>query len=260
MFTLLYEGETLTLPSREFNICSSMFLFCHLTAGLLVGLAFYAWRKDLLVFPVAALGAVLPDLVDKPLGLLLRGTMSYGRIFAHSLVFALALLVLGFLLYWRTRSPLGIALAAGVLSHQFLDALWLEPVTWFWPLLGPFPEPVPEPLLEYLLRQVTQPAEWVFAAGAAFSGLALAARVSGHRARTTASIISLGMAFFGMWAALCAVTGSFCPVTAWDDRTSNLIVAVVLLLGAMAVDRVGGMAARSAGVGLPGTGSQEGVA
>jgi len=218
----------------------SMYVFCHLVAGLLLGLALYAWKGDRLLVPACVLGALLPDLVDKPLGLILTGTVGYGRIYFHTLFFTFVLLAAGAVMWrWSSRRDgfLVIAAALGVLSHQALDAMWLEPTNWLWPFLGPFPPPVMDiPLLSYILRDLLQPAEWLFAGASLF----LAASLAGMRGswQRLAPVISLILAFFAMWVFLCALTGSGCAITGYDDGWDNAIVAVILLAGAAGVDRV----------------------
>jgi membrane-bound metal-dependent hydrolase YbcI (DUF457 family) len=220
-----------------------VYVFCHLLVGLLLGLAFSTWKRDRLLVAACVLGAILPDLVDKPLGLLISGTVAYGRIYAHTLLFALILLMAGAVLWrWSSRRTgiLVIAVALGVLSHQVLDAMWLEPAAWCWPLLGPFPPPKMDiPILPYLLGDLLQPAEWLFAAASLFLAASLAG-MRGSRARL-APALSLVMAFFAMWVFFCAVTGSPCAITGWEDRGDNAIVALVLLAGAVGVDRVGAL-------------------
>jgi len=83
------------------------------------------------------LGSVLPDLIDKPLGLwLLRDTMSNSRIFAHTLLFAILLLAVGVYAYRSHRKLNLLCLSFGNLTHLGLDAMWLNPRTLFWPLYG----------------------------------------------------------------------------------------------------------------------------
>lgn len=210
-------------------------------AGLLLGVVFYAWKRDRLLPVAAAFGSLLPDLIDKPIGLLIAGTVGYGRIYAHTLLFPGTLLVSGAALwqiYSRRAGLVVTAVAAGVLSHQLLDMMWLEPASWYWPLLGPFPPPGMDiPILAYILGDLLQPAEWLFATACLF----LAAGLAGLRGgwQRIAPALSLVLAFFAMWVFLCALTGSWCPVTGWDDRWDNAIVASMLLLGAAGVDRVG---------------------
>jgi len=220
-----------------------VYIFCHLLAGLLLGLVLYAWKRDRLVAGAAVIGAILPDLVDKPLGLILTGTVGYGRIYGHTLLFFLIVLVAGVLLRHllsRRASVIVLAVALGILSHQLLDAMWLEPASWCWPLLGPFPPPSLDiPLLPYILGDLLQPAEWLFAGASVFLALGLAG-ASGSWQRFSPAL-SLIMAFFAMWVFVCALTGSACAITGWDDRGDNAIVAVMLLAGAAGVDRAGGV-------------------
>ena len=216
-----------------------VYVFCHIATGLLLGLLFYAWKRDRLLIAACVAGAVLPDLIDKPLGILLTETVGYGRIYAHTLLFASFILVAG-VAAWRWNRKGGLlvlALGCGVLSHQILDAMWFEPAAWFWPALGPFPPPdLDTPILSYFLADLLQPAEWLFA-GASFF---IAAIFLGMRGRwmKIAPALSLLMAVFSIWVFLSAVTGYPSVITGWDDPWDNMIVALVLLLSAAGVDRV----------------------
>jgi len=83
------------------------------------------------------LGSMLPDIIDKPLGLyFLADQLSNGRIYAHTLLFALLLLLSGFALYLAGRNTGGLVLAGGVLAHLVLDGMWDTPHTFLWPLYG----------------------------------------------------------------------------------------------------------------------------
>jgi hypothetical protein len=85
------------------------------------------------------LGALLPDIIDKPLGLiLLSGVLANGRTFLHTLLFLLLTLLAAVIIYRQGRGMWGIYIAFGVLVHFTMDAMWAEPVTFYWPLLGPF--------------------------------------------------------------------------------------------------------------------------
>jgi len=148
-----------------------MYVMCHLLSGIVLGILLSLTSGDKRLALACTLGAILPDLVDKPLGLLISGTVGYGRIYSHTLAMWLVLIGMG-VAYWAfsrrtTRSPgLFIALGLGFLLHQALDAMWLQPATWFWPLLGPFPPGEEIPLIPYILADILQPAEWL--AGTAF--------------------------------------------------------------------------------------------
>jgi len=107
-----------------------MLLFAHL--GLtLIAARLFRWIDPRFL----ALGALLPDIIDKPLGLLIYGSMGHGRIFAHTLLF-LAMLIAASL---ALRDQRAASLSIGVLAHLSLDSIWLSPAILLWPLLGPFP-------------------------------------------------------------------------------------------------------------------------
>jgi hypothetical protein len=77
------------------------------------------------------LGGLLPDLIDKPLGHAILPENN-GRIFAHTLAFALVLFLGGM------AFPKVMFLAYGVLSHLILDQVFLDPGAALWPLYGGF--------------------------------------------------------------------------------------------------------------------------
>jgi membrane-bound metal-dependent hydrolase YbcI (DUF457 family) len=152
-----------------------MFIACHLFLGLILGLVIAERLDDRRFIGFAALGAVLPDLLDKPLGhLLLAGSLNSGRIVGHGLLFLGLLLLAGIVLERRRGSFALLAVAAGALSHQVLDAMWAMPVTWYFPLLGPYK---PYEFTDYfgnaILAEVSSLSEWIFLAASA--GIALAA-------------------------------------------------------------------------------------
>ena len=141
-----------------------MLVFCHLVAGAACGLLGARTEAARPLLAAGMIGAILPDLIDKPIGhLLLAGTLDNGRIVSHSLGFFLVVLVAGTLLLRRRHPLLGPMLALGVLSHQLLDAMWRDPEGWLYPLLGPFvPGRYPDYFLHGLLAELSSPAEWLF--------------------------------------------------------------------------------------------------
>jgi membrane-bound metal-dependent hydrolase YbcI (DUF457 family) len=85
------------------------------------------------------LGALLPDLIDKPLGLLLLpGVIDNGRTFLHTLLFLALTMLAAAAIYRQGRRMWGIYIAFGVLLHFIMDAMWTDPVTLYWPFLGAF--------------------------------------------------------------------------------------------------------------------------
>jgi len=82
-------------------------------------------------------GSLLPDIIDKPVGLVLFKEMfSNGRIFSHSLLFTILLGITGVFLYRRYHRSWLAALAAGTFMHLVLDQMWHSPQTLLWPLYG----------------------------------------------------------------------------------------------------------------------------
>ena len=87
----------------------------------MIGLLLYKLSGQRILLIASAVGAILPDLIDKPLGhFLLADSLNAGRIYAHTLLLLLIIVVLG-LYYWRKKSNyLLLAAAAGVGSHLSL--------------------------------------------------------------------------------------------------------------------------------------------
>lgn len=108
-----------------------MLLFAHIGLALAAGRMF---RRASLAF--LALGSILPDIIDKPLGQLVYGTPAMGRTISHTLLFLLFISALA--LYLRDARL--ASLSGGVLTHLALDFMWASPVILLWPLLGPFPQ------------------------------------------------------------------------------------------------------------------------
>ena len=100
----------------------------HIGIPLLVPI----FGKDLsLDVRLLILGALLPDIIDKPLGHLIL-SIDNGRIIGHSIVFASILLLSG--IAYRRILPASL----GVSIHQILDGMFIDREAALWPLLGPF--------------------------------------------------------------------------------------------------------------------------
>ncbi len=86
---------------------------------------------------VLLVGSLLPDIIDKPLGMVfMAGTFSSGRIFAHTLLFLALLSAGGWYLYRRRHRTWLLVLAFGTFCHFVLDQMWLSPHTLLWPAFG----------------------------------------------------------------------------------------------------------------------------
>ncbi len=109
-------------------------------------------------------GSLLPDIIDKPVGLLLfADELGNGRIYCHALVFPAALAIGGMVLYRARGWTHALVLAYGSMMHLVLDAMWRTPATLLWPFAGPMPR---GDIGEYWLSQIittllTNPAAYV---------------------------------------------------------------------------------------------------
>jgi membrane-bound metal-dependent hydrolase YbcI (DUF457 family) len=217
-----------------------MYILAHLAAGLGIGLLL-AWllRDNRWVIP-SAIGAVLPDLVDKPLGhIVLGASLNYGRIYMHTMGAFLVVLAFG-IVWWRWKgSPFFLAIAIGMLSHQILDAMWLEPWNWLYPFRGPFRDPHGEQydLLTGIMGEITSPVEW--AAGSVLIPAVLLlfgpesfARVFRRHRRVIVPLftaLAALVALTGLLVFFSGADGAFSLVTESGDPTENLLAGAVLL-------------------------------
>lgn len=86
---------------------------------------------------ILLVGSLLPDIIDKPTGLLLfQDTLSSGRIYCHTLLFLILITIAGTYLYRRHSKTWLLVLAFGTFIHLICDQMWLMPGTLFWPLYG----------------------------------------------------------------------------------------------------------------------------
>ncbi|MFC1903532.1 metal-dependent hydrolase [Chloroflexota bacterium] len=99
-----------------------------------------AWFTSLanrLDIRILLIGALLPDIIDKPVGqLLFRETFSNGRIFSHTLLFLALITASGIFLQRSYGKNWLLVLSLGTSIHLILDEMWLSPKTLFWPLFG----------------------------------------------------------------------------------------------------------------------------
>jgi inner membrane protein len=111
-------------------------------------LATLADRVDIRILLI---GSLLPDIIDKPIGrFFFKDTFNNGRIFSHTLLFLVVLIVGGLILYLARRKNWLLVLAFGTFTHLILDGMWKEPRTLLWPLYGfSFPQ-YPESIRSWL--------------------------------------------------------------------------------------------------------------
>ncbi|MHB8163108.1 MAG: metal-dependent hydrolase [Methanoregula sp.] len=116
-----------------------MYFFFHLLTGLIFGFLISDLLDDRRWLIPCTVGAILPDLIDKPIGyLLFPTTIGYGRIYSHTLLAAILVMACGLVIWQLKKDPGVMGVGVGIFSHQILDQMWLQPQNWYYPLLGPF--------------------------------------------------------------------------------------------------------------------------
>jgi hypothetical protein len=151
--------------NNQKNHTHSMYFFFHAFAGAVLGLLIADILHDRRWVLLCLFGSVLPDLLDKPLGLFFfEDSIGYGRVFGHTLLAVLVLLVLGLIIWKWLKSPIVIGIAVGFISHQVLDLMWRQPKIWLYPLYGPFQgNQTAEILFSITLRDLKNPSEILLA-------------------------------------------------------------------------------------------------
>jgi inner membrane protein len=85
-------------------------------------------------YRLVMVGSMLPDIIDKPLVLLTASKpVGSARFIAHSLVFIIALLLLGELYKLIYKRSGIILIAYASIAHMIEDLVWKSPKLFFWP-------------------------------------------------------------------------------------------------------------------------------
>ncbi|MFA4878122.1 MAG: metal-dependent hydrolase [Methanoregula sp.] len=213
-----------------------MFIFAHVFAGALIGTGFFYLTRDRRFLPLCILGAILPDLLDKPLALLFPELLGSGRTIGHDLFFFLIVFAVGLLLWHYRHTLLAVAFAVAVFSHQILDAMWLSLRTWFYPVFGTFPGMlIPDYVGHYLWLELSCLSEWVFLGSSLIIiGLVYAGwtgRGWDKTARMAAALVLGLMGAYLLLSGLAALQGAFPAPTYPPD--ADIMAGLMALLGAL---------------------------
>jgi len=121
-------------------------IFWHV--GGTIAIFRYVFRDPKVDLRFLALGSLLPDLIDKPLGTIFFPALfnSSSQLIGHTLLFSMVLMSVVLLVTRRGRPRRRwMALAVGSLLHLLLDAMWTVQETFLWPAFGwEFPPGIPE--------------------------------------------------------------------------------------------------------------------
>ena len=95
-------------------------------------------RLSWLDYRLVIAGSLVPDFIDKPLGLFVAPDLvnGGGRTVAHGVVFAALLIGLSALAFRHGRLPGLLSLAGASTWHLPLDQMWRQPAIMLWPFLG----------------------------------------------------------------------------------------------------------------------------
>lgn len=219
-----------------------MYIFFHLFAGLVIGFLIADLLHDRRWLLPCALGSVLPDFIDKPIGhILFADSIGYGRIYGHTLLFFLCVLIAGLILWKYRKTPVLVALATGILLHEILDLMWREPANWCYPFLGPFQGHLPADYMATLIsEELSNPFEiavaLVLVAGVILS-LAFRQNIRDHAGYreilrgvlllSSFSLLALGGIILGK-----AMVGQTLPIPGWSMHEEYIIGGILLVLAA----------------------------
>ncbi|HEX9854697.1 MAG TPA: metal-dependent hydrolase [Acidimicrobiia bacterium] len=136
-------------------------LLWHL--GATTAIVRYAFRDERMDLRLLFVGAILPDLVDKPVALIFFDSLRSTRLIAHCLL-AATVAMIAVLMATRRGRPRKrwMPLAVGMLVHLFLDGMWSDPETLWWPMLGlDFSPNIAASAGTYLGSLLTNPIVWI---------------------------------------------------------------------------------------------------
>jgi hypothetical protein len=218
-----------------------MLIFAHLFAGAVLGLAIGWFLKDNRVIPLCIAASVIPDFIDKPLGyILLPQTLDSGRTFFHALLAVAMIVALAFLVWRFKKSKLVFLVAIAVLLHQLSDGMWHEPLTWFYPVLGPFqPYHYINYFGTYFWIEISSVSEWVFLCATllllsvAYTGsmtLPVPPTVSHVRLAVRSMVLTL-LAVLGLYSLRSGIINTGNMMAPYNTPENNLIIGTVALAG-----------------------------
>lgn len=88
-------------------------------------------------YRVVLIGSILPDIIDKPIGAyIFRNTFHNSRIFAHTLLFSVLIMLIGLYILYKHKKSNILLLGTCTSIHLILDSMWLYPEILFWPYFG----------------------------------------------------------------------------------------------------------------------------
>jgi hypothetical protein len=239
--------EPIFLGKNGKYLSNAMYIFFHLLTGIILGFLLSDVLNDRRWLIPCAVGAILPDLIDKPLGyFLFPVTNGYGRIYSHTILVAILVLAVGLAIWKIKKDPGLMGLGVGILSHQILDLMWREPANWYYPLLGPFQGSMAfDHYVILLAQELTNPSEVILATimVTGFLVVIVHRKISpGITRNRRAVFVTITAAAF----LLCVLSGIIIgwgmakhtlPVIGWSRPEEFMIGGIVIALAAVMVWR-----------------------
>jgi len=218
-----------------------MLIFAHLFAGAILGVALGWFFKDNRVIPLCIAASVIPDFIDKPLGyILLPQILDSGRTYFHALIAVAMIAAFAFLVWRLKKSKLVFVVAFAVLLHQLSDGMWHDPVTWLYPVLGPFqPYHYINYFGTYFWIEISSVSEWVFLCATLLvlslgntgsSTLPVPPTISrgGLAARSMILILLAVLGLYSIWSGMMNTGNVMAPYTTPEN---DVIIGTVALAG-----------------------------
>lgn len=217
-----------------------MYFFFHLLTGIVIGLLIADLLNDRRWIIPCALGAVLPDLIDKPLGhIILVDSVSYGRIYGHTLLFFIMIIFTGLIVWKFWKSPAFFGLAIGIFSHQVLDLMWRQPANWFYPFMGPFQGHLPREYIFVLIKaELNNPSEVLVAVLLGLGALLYLKyrqrirEKENYRAILKMAILICGLIFFVLGGIVIGkgMIGETLSFTGWSRPDEYILGGIVMVI------------------------------
>ena len=107
--------------------------------GMTTLIARYVFRDPNMDLRWLALGSLLPDIIDKPIGSILwHDVFGSHRLFAHAILLPVVALMAVMAVTHRTSTArrAGIVVVLGWFIHLVLDGVWASPEGFLWPFFG----------------------------------------------------------------------------------------------------------------------------
>ncbi len=139
-------------------------IFWHL--GATTAIVRYTFRDERMDLRMLALGALLPGLIDTPVGAVFYSSLGSVRLVGHTLLASAAAMVLVLLRTRRGRPrKRWMPVAVGMMVHLILDGMWNDPATLWWPFLGwGFTPAGPATFGALVVDVLTDPVTWALEA------------------------------------------------------------------------------------------------